>query len=177
MQRPNLSNCVDAVVPIRGSSITDYLSQLRAECAPAIRALEAKRAIVWYSFLIHNRASAGREDLPAVFPEPFIHFRFSPPDGLAPGDLVDRLGSPFLHSIAKALGPVGGIDVTAVQGGWPDVWWMIGEASDWVLKLVEVHSDDFSNPVPRMLQFLHYITNGLCIGGRSLFIPEGFQQF
>jgi hypothetical protein len=139
MQRPNLSNCVDAVVPIRGSSIADYLHQLRAECAPAIRALQARKAIVWYSFLVHNRASAGREDLPVAFPEPFIHFRFSPPNGAAQNELLDSLPNPFLHPVGATLGAVGGIDVAAVHGSWTDTWWMIGEASDWVLKLVEVH--------------------------------------
>jgi len=176
MQRPNLFDCVDAVVPIRGNSIADYLDQLRVECAPAVRALQAREAIVWYSFLVHNRASAGREDLPAAIPELFIHFRFSPPNG-AQNKLLDSLSSPFLHPKATTLGPVDGIDVASVLGGWVDVWWMIGETSDWVLKLAEVHSGDLSNPLPQILQFLHYITNGLYIGGRSLFIPGGFQQF
>jgi hypothetical protein len=34
--------------------------------------------------LVHNRAAAGREDLPADFPELFLHFRFGLPDGTDP---------------------------------------------------------------------------------------------
>ena len=176
MQRPNLSNCIDAVVPIRGSTFAAYLHQLRTECAPAIRALQAKEAIGWYSFVVHNRASSGREDLPTVFPEPFIHFRFSPPNGTASNELLDSLAGPFLHPIATTLGSIGGIDVTAVPGGWAHAWWIIGEASEWVLKLVDAHSEGFENPA-QLVQFLHYITNGLGIGMQSVFIPGGFQQF
>ena len=175
MQRPNLSNCIDAVVPIRGSTIAAYLHQLRAECAPVVRALQTREAIDWYSFLVHNRASAGRDDLPAAFPEPFIHFRFSPPKGTASNELLDSLASPFLHPIATTLGRVDGINVTAVPSGWADAWWIIGEASDWVLKLVEAHSEDFADPA-QFVQFLHYITNGFGIGMQSIFTPGG-QRF
>jgi hypothetical protein len=91
--------------------------------------------------------------------------------------LIQRLGRPFLHAILATLGPIGGIDGAAISGGWIDAWWMIGHASDLVLKFSEIHHDDFANPVPQVLQFLHYITNGFCIGGRSLFIPGGFLQF
>ncbi|SRR6266542_93825 len=174
MQKPDLANCIDAVVPLNGVSTADYLRILRTDCAPAIRRLQATKAIGWYCFLIHNRVTAGRKDLPDAFPEPFIHFRFSPPDGIASSELLGCLREPFLHPIPTTLGRVEGIDETAMLGGWADTWWVIGEASGWVLKIVEAHSDGFSNP-DQFVQFLHFITNGLGIGMQSIFIPKSFR--
>ena len=114
MQEPDLANCIDAVVPLNGVSTADYLRILRTDCAPAIRRLQATKAIGWYCFLIHNRATAGRKDLPDAFPEPFIHFRFSPPDRIASSELLGCLREPFLHPIPTTLGRVEGIDETAM---------------------------------------------------------------
>jgi hypothetical protein len=120
MQKPALTNCIDAVVPFHSASIADYLQKLRTQCAPAVRTLQAENAIAWFSFLIYDQAGADRLDLPNDFPEQFIHFRFSPPKGTPSSELLGRLREPFLHSIPKTLGAIGGRIPTAV--GWPEAW-------------------------------------------------------
>jgi hypothetical protein len=173
MHRPNLLNIVDTVVPLRGASRKDYFRFLHNNLAPAIRALERDGKIIWYCFLIHNRQSAGRDDLPADFQEPFIHLRFGLPDAAPQRRFVDELSSPFRYPIATQLGPIGGVDEAAVNGDWPNAWWLIGEASDWVLKFAETNSADHFTDA-HMIQFLHFVTNGLCIGGMSVFAGTRF---
>lgn len=177
MERPNLSNIIDAVVPIREMSPEAIIRQLRNEISPAIRSLEEEGLIIWHCFLIHNRASAGREDLPTDFPDPFLHFRLGLPDGANQGEFMSKLQSPFLHPVQKTLGSIAGIDITAMHGDWVEAWWPIGEISQLVLKLAEAHSDNNQTPLPQIVQFLHYITNGLGIGWRSIFFYGEIQKF
>ena len=65
------------------------------------------------------------------------------------------------------------VDEAAVNADWPNAWWLIGEASDWVLKFAETNSADRFTDA-HMIQFLHFVTNGLCIGGLSVFAGTRF---
>ncbi len=177
MKRPNPSHCIDAVVPLLEVSPDGIIRQLRNGVSPGIRSLEQQGLIIWYCFLVHDRGSADREDLPAEFPQHFLHLRFGLPDGADIQNFLTKLPPPFVHPVQKALGPIGGVNVAAMHGDWAEAWWLIGELSELALKLVEAHSDDNQTIVPQVIQFLHYLTNGLGMGGRSVFFYGGFQQF
>jgi hypothetical protein len=90
---------------------------------------------------------------------------------------MNKLPRPFVHPIQKALGPIGDINVSAMHNDWTEAWWLIGEVSELTLKLVEAHSEDEQTIVPQVIQFLHYFTNGLGMGGRSIFFYGGIQRF
>jgi len=177
MRPPILTNSIDAIATIHDLSLDGYHSMLRNSVSPAIRSMEKECRIIWYSFLLHDRETAGRTDLPPEITAAFLHVRFGLPDGSDQCDFMQTLPAPFIHPIAKPLGPIAGIDVSLMGGDWAMAWWMVGESSDWVLKLVEAHPSQASIPLQQTAQFLHYITNALLIGGRSLLIPGGFLQF
>ncbi len=177
MERPNLSNIIDAVVPILEASPDNILRQLRNELSLAIRSLEKSGLINWFCFLVHDRDSAGREDLPESFPALFFHVRLGLLEGADHREFITKLGSPFQYPVQKALGEIGGINISSMHGDWSEAWWLIGEVSELVLKLAESHSDSNKAPVPQIIQFLHYITNGLGIGGRSIFFQGDIQYF
>ncbi len=177
MQPPILTCSVDAIVPLADLSLDGYFSMLRTQVLPGIRSLEKDEGIIWFSFLIHDRETGDRSDLPPHITGAFLHVRFGLPDGTDQGDFMLKLPVPFIHPIIKPLGPIGGIDISVMGGDWAMAWWMVGESSDWVLKLVEAHSGDVPIPLQQTAQFLHYITNGLLIGGRSILFSGEFLLF
>jgi hypothetical protein len=170
MQPPILSNIIDAVAIIPEPSIQGYLTLLRDKIGPAIRRMEANNQIIWYSFLIHDRESADRDDLPPEFSGPFVHLRLGLPSGVDADAFLNSVPEPLQHPIGRHLGSIGGVDSTLIAEDWSKAWWMVGEASDWVLKLLETHPTDQGLPAAQMLQFLHYITNGLGIGMQSVYL-------
>jgi hypothetical protein len=104
--------------------------------------------------------------------------RFGLPDGEDPQNFITNPPRPFVHPLQRALDPmIDGINISAMHGDWVEAWWLIGEVSELALKLAEAHSDDEQTLVPQVVQFLHYFTNGLGIGGRSIFFYGGIQQF
>lgn len=171
MQKPNLSNCVDTVMRIRDGSVVDYLNQLKLDIAPAIRSLEKEGAICWYSFLVHDRFSAGRLDLPDSFDGPILHFRLSLHDNVDRDQFIAGLPAPFEHPLPVTLGEIGGLDGLMLDEDWAAAWLVVGESSAWILKMLEAHSVNQSMSIQQALQFLHFITNGLGIGSKSRFIP------
>ena len=174
MKSPNLTRIVDTYVPVTSNDLTGYLNQLRVEVLPPIRQLQADHSVRWFSFLIHNSQQlAGREPEDGRL---FIHIRLEPEDNLAIDEFVRLLPSQFLNPIPAQLSSISGLEGSALRdSNWAEAWRIHGEASEWILGLVEGYENGPS--LEHVIQYLHFFTNPLLLGHRCLCIPAGFISF
>ena len=173
---PNLEPIVDTYVPIVSSDPDEYYQQLRADVIPYIRALKKEGVIRWYAFLPHGADQIGPR-VPADSGESYIHLFLEPGIGLEFEAFAPQLPEHFSNPESRPLGSFAGIDGEAIQDNdWAYGWKGIGEASEFVLRLIENHGD---NPIPQsnILQFLHFITNPLHLGTKFMFLPEDPIRF
>ena len=175
MELPNLSRIVDTYIPISGVDLVSYLRQLKQDVLPHIRNLQANGHLRWFSFLRHDASQlAGREPVDGRF---FIHIRLEPAAALNLQAFINLLLPHFLKPLQVApLSEISGLDGSILQDdNWAYAWKIHGEASEWVLYLLEGHKENPS--LQQIVQFLHFITNPLMLGHRCLCIPGGFISF
>ena len=175
MELPNPGLIVDTFIRIRDLNLNVYISQLRAELIPEIRKLQSEGKIIWYGFLIHDQKNLGGR-VPSTDQNFYIHLRLSLPEGADIDQFIRQLPSHFQQPIESSLSPIGGINASILNDqNWVYAWKVHGEASEWILRMVESHSQDAIIPIEHIIQFMHYITNPLTIGHECLFIPHGIS--
>ena len=176
MNIPDLTRIVDTYIPINGKGdLNHYLDQLRREVLPSIRKLQRDEVLGWYSFLIHGPDMLdGRGPLDGRI---YIHLRLEPKNGMDIKEFKGKLPTHFLNPKQVTLANISGLNPSVLRDNdWAYAWKLHGEASEWVLFLLESHKDQ-AIPLPQIIQFLHFITNPLMLGHKCLFLPSGFAQF
>lgn len=177
MELPNLDLIVDTFIRIRDHNFDAYMSQLRAELIPEIRELQSEGKIIWYGFLIHDHKNLGGR-VPSTDQNLYIHLRLSLPEGADVDQFIRQLPAHFQEPRKSSLSAIGGIDASIMKDqDWVYAWKVHGEASEWILRMLEAHAQDATIPIQHIIQFMHYITNPLMIGHKCLFIPGGFVSF
>jgi hypothetical protein len=175
MNVPDLTRIVDTYVPIRHAELNAYLDQLRHEVVPSIRELQKDGLLRWFSFLIHGSDMLdGREPISTTL---YVHLRLEPESGVGLAEFITKLPQHFCKPIKKTLADIGGLELSVLRDeDWAYAWKLHGEASEWVVCLLESHRE---SPIPlrQLIQFLHFITNPLMLGNRCLCIPAGFLPF
>ena len=175
MNIPDLTRIVDTYIPIAQGNLDAYLDQLRREVLLSIRKLQSDDLLRWYSFLIHGPGMLdGRE---AMDKRIYIHLRLEPKKGMDINEFITKLPTHFLKPKQMTLANIAGLESLVLRDeDWAYAWKLHGEASEWVLFLVESHGD---HPIPlqQIIQFLHFVTNPLMLGHKCLCIPAGFLSF
>jgi hypothetical protein len=175
MDAPDLTRIVDTYIPIRHAEPNAYLDQLRRDVVPFIRGLQKDGLLRWFAFLIHGSDMLdGREPTSTAL---YVHLRFEPESGIGVTEFIRKLPQHFCKPIQKTLANIDGVELSVLRNeDWANAWKIHGEASEWVLCLLESHS---KSPIPlqQLVQFLHFITNPLMLGHRCLCIPAGFLSF
>ena len=170
MELPDLSRIVETHVPVS----TGYLSHLRQDVLPHVRELQAGGHLRWFSFLIHPASQLAGHD-PADG-SPVIHLRLEPATDLDVHEFIELLPEHFQKPYQVTLSEISGLDGSILRDAdWAHAWKIQGEASEWVLCLLEGHEEEPS--LQQIVQFLHFITNPLTLGHRCLCIPAGFLSF
>ena len=174
MELPDLNRIIDTYLPLSSAELTAYFNQLRTDMLPHIRKMQTDDQLRWFSYLLHGaRHLDGRE------PEDgrsFIHLRLEPATGLDLDTFIDLLPEHFLKPQRVTLSKISGLESHMLQNDdWAHAWRIHGEASEWVLRLIEGHQKEPS--LQQVIQFLHFITNPLMLGHRCLCIPAGFLSF
>ncbi|MGH2361841.1 MAG: hypothetical protein ACRDGM_15040, partial [bacterium] len=162
---PNLSRIIETHVPVT----SDYLQQLRRDVLPFIRQLQADGHIRWFSFLLHAAGQlSGRDPADATL---VIHLRLEMVGDGDSATFAKLLPAHFLTPTSVQLSDVSGVDGSELRElDWARAWRLVGEASEFVLSLLEEYKEP---PSPqRAIQFLHFITNGLGMGGQCLYAPS-----
>jgi hypothetical protein len=171
MNVPDLSRIVDTFVPIVGN----YFDILRERVIPNIRDLEKRGKLGWYSFLLHGADQlAGRAEEGTVC----VHLRLEPMPGIEVADFISQLPAHFEKPIQVTVSEMGGVDPTALKDqNWAQAWRILGESSEWIVTLFEGHADA-TIPVQNIIQFMHFISNGLGVGGRFRFhMRNSYRDF
>ena len=174
METPNLDRIVETEVPILSLEYDSYLNQLRKDVLPLIRELQIAGHLRWFSFLLHPAKQVIGHD--PVDESPVFHLRLEPEIGLDIQAFIKLLPSHFLNPHQVALSQIDGPESSILRDSeWAYAWKIVGESAEWILCLLEAHEDEI--PPKQIVQFLHYITNPLMLGGRCLCIPDGFLPF
>jgi len=173
VELPDLTRVVDTYVPVTSKNYPDYIKQLKRDLLPHVRKLQSDGHIRWFSFLVHDATQlGGREPNDGRF---FIHIRLEPSTELDFGEFVKLLPNHFLNPKRDSLSHISGLDGAKFRNDdWAHAWKIHGEASEWVLFLLEGHKDEPT--LKHLTQFMHFITNPLmqghkfaCISSRSTF--------
>lgn len=169
MKAPDLSRIVETDVRISSLQLEDFLTQLRSDILKPIRDLQSAGQIEWFSFLVHPaRLVGGRA---ADDETPVFHLRLEPSSDLSVDQLIaslpDHFGDPHPVQLAEISGLNGAL---LNRSNWAEAWRVIGESAEWVLSLVESHGEQL--PPGQIIQFLHFITNALCLGHTCIFAPN-----
>lgn len=170
MEVPDLGRIVETDVPVSDGEVL----QLRRDVLPHIRRLQADGHLHWFCFLLHSASQvAGRDRADSSL---VIHLRLEPSPGLALDDFIRLLPVHFRDPQRGDTLAISGVDVAMLRDDdWAHGWRLAGEASEWVLCLLETHKDELS--AGQIAQFMHFITNPLTLGHRCLCIPAGFVSF
>jgi len=152
---------------------------LRGKVAPLISLLKEKEIIKWYGFHVHDRRS-GKIPTTDDDHHAYVHIRLELTEGARPDDLENLLEwychyfpkiSGRTYNIRDELGPramgkIGGVCRPILKDcRIEEAWQVIGECSEWVLKMLDAYSSDKEIPFDQVGQFLHFIANQLYLGG------------
>lgn len=176
MEIPDLNRIVDTFIPISDLNMDAYLVQLRQQVIPHIRKLQQEDKLRWYSFLIHGSDMLGGRT-PPMDRNLYIHLRLEPKPEVDIDAFIAQLPDHFRQPQLCPLKEIAGINASIIRDqDWAIAWKIHGEASEWVVTLLEGHAN---NPVPiqQIIQFMHFITTPLLLGHKCICIPGGFLQF
>ena len=177
---PNLERMIETFIPIGVSKEAispqfwqDYLHLLRSVVAPLVRDLRARGAIDWYCFLVHDRESGVPTS--ADDEKPYVHLRMSLTKTSDEAEFIKGL-PPFCRFSRRMSFPnppsLDKVDIQALANGQVEEGWKIlGESSEWVLKMLDAHDPGKPIPRPNVAQFLHYIGNQLLVEAVGIRMP------
>jgi len=168
MNIPNAARVYEFWYPLQHG--TDIISQLRNFVLPLIRDLQNRKIIGWFAVHIHSPNQCTfipKEGIPDLNANGF-HFRFELLDSLPVTALTDVIPSGYygpgqglerdISGITDTPPPL--VSVTSLcHGTIDDIWRVIGEATDWVLGLLEAYDSNTSIPPEHFPRLIHFIMN------------------
>jgi len=170
MNLPDLTRIVDTYISIS----KDYFNQLRSELIPPIRKLQKDELLNWFSFLIHPPEMLDKRE--PLDNKLYIHILLEPKNNIDINEFIKELPEHFLKPEQKTKSNIAGFICSFLQeDDWAYAWKLHGEASEYVLSIIENHKN--SIPIEHIIQLLHFITNPLTVGGKSLFFRNDFMVF
>ena len=177
---PNVDRIIETFIPIEASRDTaslevwqNYLNVLRSVVAPLVKDLTQKGTINWYCFLVHGRESGvptseGDNGL-------YVHLRMALTAPSHEAEFISHLPSFCRYSRKMSMPNPPSLDKVDIQslakGQVEQGWKVLGESSEWVLKMLGAH--DPVKPIPRqnVAQFLHYLGNQLLVEAVEIRMP------
>lgn len=180
MNTPNLHTIIEPFIRIDYSEKAsadanwqNYIDLLRSRVAPLIRVLTAAGSITWYSFLVHDRKSG----VPTKKRDKgfYVHLRMSLSASADEDSFIRDLPEYCLMTRKMQMPDTPSldtVDISCLNGSNVEHGWRIlGESSEWVLRLLDSH--DQSKPVPQnnVAQFLHYLGNQLFVRVAQIPMP------
>jgi hypothetical protein len=137
----------------------DCIQVLKQKVKPLIEELVQTQKIRWYCFLIHDRNSG----VPTTPDDdaPYWHLRLDHSLHIHLDELTRSLPSHCVMTRKIEFGEeIGGINKSLLKDGRiMEVWRIIGEQSEWMLRMLDIHTGE-GEPLRRQVsQFLHYFAN------------------
>ena len=161
MQKPNLDVIWETFIKIPNTG--SHIDIMRSQLCPLISRLKDKDIINWYSFLIHNRQSGvptSEDDTSFYF-----HIRFDLRKTINPKDFLPDYCVMTRKVERTAIENISGINKFLLKGEQiEEAWKVIGEQSEWVMNMLNIHKEDTDVPTDQIAQFLHYYFNMTQLG-------------
>jgi len=158
MQRPDLDRMWETFVRVRPDE--KPINIIRFRMRPLISRLRDEGVIGWYHFLVHPRPS----ELPPIEGDTNLcfHIRFEF-KGTDPSKVL-----PDYCVVTRKIGRIeniAGIDRSLLKDEQiEEAWKVIGEQSEWVINMLDIHKEDVDVPLNQIMQFLHYFYNMIQLG-------------
>jgi len=160
MQRPDLNRIWETHIRILPDE--KPVNIIRLKILPLISRSRDEDMIGWYHFLVHPRPS----ELPPIEGDTnrcfHIRFEFK---GTDPSKVL-----PDFCVVTRKIGrieSIHGIDRSLLKDERiEDAWRVIGEQSEWVMNMLDIHKGDVDVPPDQIMQFLHYFFNMMQLGVR-----------
>ena len=164
MQKPDLNQMWETFIKIPTEDgrirFSDVYNNIRSKICPMISQLKDNNVINWYCFLIHDRNSGvptSEDD-----DNPYFHIRFALESSVDPNEFLSSLPNycVMAHRIERRLESISGIDKSIIKNEEiEEAWRIIGEQSEWLLEMLNIHKEDVYIPPQQIAQFLHFYAN------------------
>lgn len=176
MQKPNLERLWRVWIKIAPQDSLDgdfkgAVSTIKSQITNVVSTLEENNIIDWYYFLIHRKDNEPNS----------LHFDvvFSVKEGIEAEEFINKLPSYCLEP--KHLGDgfgqsICGINKESLNNEQiEEAWRIIGEQSEWIIHMVNIHKDD-KLTIDQFIQLMHFYTNAMGLGYLSNFcLPPTYE--
>ena len=165
MDKPNLDRMWETFIRIGKLDFTpdtqflnypEMIRIIRSKISPMILRLVDKGIINWYSFLIHDRKSG----VPTKESDYSLYFHvrvsvLTDDEPIFPDYCImtRKIKREWVQSIS-------GINTSLLKNNEiEEAWKIIGEQSEWVLNMLNIHKQNIDIPRQQIGQFLHFYRN------------------
>ena len=175
MDKPDLNRVWETYIKIDAEQ--SLVSVIRSKLYPMLNSLKTNKKITWYCFLIHQSRIQNDQNL-------YFHIRFEPQDGINDKEQVNQILPDFCEKNITALCKnvediqhIFGIDKGILKNeDISEAWRILGEQSEWIMNLVNIHKENIDVPIGQITQFMHFYLNMLGLGGHAvLYLGPVFQ--
>lgn len=133
-------------------------NMIRFKVHPVISDLTKKKIISWYHFLIHDRNNGvptTKEDN-----NPYFHIRFDLRKDINPDDFLPNYCVMTRKIRRENVTSIAGIDKSLLKNEEiGEAWRIIGEQSNWLMDMLNIHKEKNDIPLQHVGQFLHFYAN------------------
>ncbi len=174
MDKPDLNRIWETFIKI--SPEQSMVSIIGSKLFPMLHNLKNSNMIKWYCFLIdRSRLQDDRSQ--------YFHIRLEPNDAINDKEQLNQILPDYcekqiteLCKNVENLEIISGINKTLLRDeDIAEAWRIIGEQSEWLMDLVNIHKD-VEIPIGQITQFMHFYLNMLGLGGRAtLYFGPTFQ--
>jgi len=169
MKKPDLDQMWETFIkiPVEGDTIhlDDVYNTIRTKISPLIVSLRGDGILNWYCFLMHNRHSGvptSEDD-----DNPYFHIRLEFTRDVDPSNVLPNYCVMTRKIHRKKVESITGINKSLLKNEEiEEAWRMIGEQSEWLLELFNIHKEGADIPPKQIGQFLHFYANMTCIAVR-----------
>lgn len=157
MEKPSLNRMYQTFIKIglpKEVSIAKIIHMIRFDLHPLITSLKKDGIINWYHFLIHDK----RSGVPTTEDDDnyYFHIRFTLKKDVDPKDILPS-HCVMTHKVHPNLRD---IDRTLLKNeDIEEAWRIIGEQSEWIMRMLNIFKEDIEVPSAQVEQFLHYYSN------------------
>lgn len=175
MEKPNLNRVWHTWIKIGPKTNLTYKmlqDAIRHKIYPIFSGLMSNGTINWYHFLLHPYP---RDEGNAYF-----HVRFSTTkDVIKAADLMLPESCVSTEKVKpQNLGNISGIGKNLLKNGEiEEAWRLLGEQSEWIIKLINIHKENTEIPIPQITQFMHFYLNMLGLGMQAILFSQPIYRF
>jgi len=170
MRKPNIK-IVDTLIQLKNYEFNSCINQLRDNVLPMIRIMQEEESLKWFCFLLHDQLQLS-DRLLKNDENFYIHLKLCPSEGVSISDIENLLFPECEYTKVVELSRIAGIKKSILRNqDWLNAWWIIGEISELVLNIIEAHNPNKKIGSDQFMQFYHYATNMISLGGQFLMIP------